>query len=155
MEVIGTVFNGAGQVGDFRWMIEQPEYADALFIFNDNEEQFRAYRRNRGDRFGCAPGGGNAAIRPYRCTDPVRAAGIPTGADRIGYVHLTSEIREVIDDAFSVVRELVATGHYNRVIYSAADDSGQLGTGIFNVATDVKEYIVSQLKGLSDRGAGG
>jgi hypothetical protein len=151
MEVIGTVFTGAGQDGDFRWMIEQPEYADALFIFNDNEEQFLAYRRNRRDRFGCAPGGGNAAIRPYRCTDPVRAAGIPTGADRTGYRHLTPEVREVIDDAFSVVRELIATGRYERIFYSAADETGRLGTGIFDVATDVKEYIVSQLKGLSHR----
>src|SRR5215203_6012202 len=116
--------------------------------FNDNEQRFLAYRRNRRDPFGCAPGGGNAAIRPYRCTDPVRAAGIPTGSDRIGYAHPTPAVQEVIDDALSVVRDLIATGNFERIIYSASDESGNLGTGIFNVATDVKQYIVSQLKGL-------
>jgi hypothetical protein len=60
-------------------MIEQPDWADALFVFNDNEEQFRAYRRDPADPRGCTRGGGNAAIRPYRCTEPPRAAGIPTG----------------------------------------------------------------------------
>ena len=55
----------------------------------------------------------------------------------------------MIDDALSVVRDLIATGNFERIIYSASDESGNLGTGIFNVATDVKQYIVSQLKGLS------
>ncbi|REJ76214.1 MAG: hypothetical protein DWQ47_11405 [Acidobacteria bacterium] len=44
MEITGRVFKHSGEYGDFAWMIEQPEYADALFIFNDNEEQFLAYR---------------------------------------------------------------------------------------------------------------
>ena len=58
-------------------------------------------------------------------------------------------MRAVIDDAVAVIRELLATGRYDRVVYSAADDSGGLGTGIFDVGDDVKAYIVAQLRGLA------
>lgn len=46
MQVIASIFAGSGNPGDFGWSIIQPEYADSLFIFNDNEEQFRAFRKN-------------------------------------------------------------------------------------------------------------
>lgn len=148
MQVIGSVFSRGGRDGDFNWMIDRPEYADALFIFNDNEEQFRAHCDNPRDAYGCSSGGGNAAIRPYQCKEPPRAAGIPTGVDGKGYGKLTGEVRAVIDRAIANIRGLIASGRYSRVIYSAADASGQLGTGIFKVATDVKQYIVEQLQSL-------
>ena len=50
LQVIGSVFEGGGYEGDFTWMIEQPDYADALFVFNDNEEQFRAHQQTRTTR---------------------------------------------------------------------------------------------------------
>ena len=34
---VRSQFVARGADGDFAWMIEQPEYADALFLFNDNE----------------------------------------------------------------------------------------------------------------------
>ena len=147
MELVGSVFTGRGRAGDFGWMIEQPEYADALFVFNDNEEQFRAYQRDRTGGAGCSRGGGNAVIRPYRCADPPRAAGVPTGAHGGGYRELTDAVRAVIDDAFAVIGELLASGRYARVFYSADADGG-LGTGIFTVAGDVKAYIVDKLRAL-------
>lgn len=150
VQVIGSVFRGRDKPGDFAWMIEQPEFTDALFVFNDNEEQFRAYRRDPADPRGCTRGGGNAAIRPYRCAEPPRAAGIPTGVGGAGYEALTDAVREVIDDAVSVVRGLAETLGYERVVYSAADDSGRLGTGIFEVGDDVKAYIVERLRGLEN-----
>jgi hypothetical protein len=151
VDVIGSVFTGRGKPGDFAWMIEQADYADTLFVFNDNEEQFLAHRRDPTDPRGCVRGGGNAAIRPYRCTDPVRAAGVPTGVGGAGYAGLTEENRRVIDDAVGVVRDLVRSGNHRRVIYSAADASGRLGTGIFEVGDDVKTYIVDRLRSLSAR----
>jgi hypothetical protein len=147
MEVIGSRFAGGGRAGDFGWMIEQAAYADALFVFNDNEEQFRAYERDRTGGAGCAAGGGNAVIRPYRCADPPRAAGVPTGAQGVGYASLSDEVRGVIDDAFAVIAQLLASGRYARVFYSADADGG-LGTGIFQVAQDVKTYIVDKLRAL-------
>jgi hypothetical protein len=148
-QVIGSQFAGAGRDGDFAWMIEQDAYADALFVFNDNEEAFRAYERDRTGGAGCSRGGGNAVIRPYRCADPPRAAGVPTGAQGRGYGELTDAVKGVIDDAFAVIEELLASGRYARVFYSA-DAQGGLGTGIFTVAGDVKAYIVDRLRALED-----
>lgn len=143
--LVGSVFRGAGRDGDFAWMIERPEYADALFVFNDNEEQLRAFLKDPGRGSGCSPGGGNAVIRPWRCEDPPRAAGVPTGSlTRGGYPSLTPEARAAIDDALSVIDELLSTGRYARVFYSASDD-GRLGTGIFTVGDDVRAYIVAEL----------
>lgn len=148
MELVASIFEGPDRPGDFSWMIEQPEWADALFVFNDNAEQFLAFRRDPAGRAGCSAGGGNAVIRPYRCVDPPRAAGVPTGAGGRGYPSLTTEARAVIDDAVAVITELVATGRYRRLVYSAADASGRLGTGIFHVGDDVTTYIVDSLRHL-------
>lgn len=147
MQVIGTVFERGKAYGDFGRMIEQPEYADSLFVFNDNEEQFLSFRAGKAG--GCDAGGGNAAIRPYRCEDPPRAAGIPTGRlAGSGYAALTPEVRRVIDDAVAYIRTLVGTGRYRRIFYSAADATGALGTGIFTVGDEVKRYIVEELRKL-------
>ena len=146
--VHGSVFRGPRRDGDFGWMIEQDDYADALFVFNDNEEQFLAFVKDPGGDRGCSAGGGNAVIRPWRCADPPRAAGVPTGTLQAGgYPALTPETRAVIDDALGRIGALVATGRYRRLFYSASPHGG-LGTGIFAVGDDVREYIVSGLKGL-------
>ena len=151
MQVIGSVFSGGGREGDFGWMVERPEYADALFVFNDNEEQFLAYRADPESDSGCARGGGNAAIRPYRCTRPPRAAGVPTGTlAGGGYAALTDHVRSVIDKAVAEIRMVAETYRYERIFYSAADESGALGTGIFTVDAAVRDYIVEQLRGLAD-----
>ncbi len=149
VQAIGSVFEGRGREGDFTWMIEQPQYADALFVFNDNEELFRVHQQDPNDPRGCARGGGNAAIRPYQCVEPVRAAGVPTGVDRAGYPQLTDAVREVIDEAVAGVRRLLASGAYARLFYSA-EPTGQLGSGIFVIGEDVKTYIVEQLRALGD-----
>jgi acetyl esterase/lipase len=148
VEIIGIAFSGRERLGDFAWMLAQPQFDDALFVFNDNESQFRAFRRDPRSAAGCSAGGGNAAIRPYRCQDPPRAAGIPTG-DVGGYPHLDPHVRAVIDEAVGVIRDLLATGRYTRVFFSASpDDPHLLGTGIFHVGQDVRRYVVEQLHGL-------
>ena len=147
MLLVPSTFAGRGRAGDFAWMIEQPEYADALVVFNDNEGEFRAHQRHGAGARRCGAGGGNAVIRPYQCEDPPRAAGIPTGAAG-GYPRLTAGAKEAIDDALAAIATLLATGRYDRVIYSAADGSGALGTGIFVVGGDVKRYIVDGLREL-------
>ena len=146
MELRASVFKGGGKDGDFRWMIEQPGYSDALFIFNDNEQQFYAHKQHAPGTGRCTAGGGNAAIRPYQCQSPQRAAGVPTGSDGAGYNGLNDHVRGVIDDALTTITELAATGRFNRIIYSAASDDGDLGTGIFEVHPEVRAYIVDGLR---------
>ena len=43
MKVTKGQYTGSGSVGDFSWMIDRPEYARSLFIFNDNEMQIIAF----------------------------------------------------------------------------------------------------------------
>ncbi len=152
MELVPSRFEGRDRPGDFAWMVTQPEYADALFVFNDNEEQFRAFQRDPGGGAGLSPGGGNATIRPCRGADPPRAVGIPTGRAGQGYPALTGDAREAIDDALRLIADLLATGGYQRVVYSAANADGDLGTGIFEVGDDVKRYIVDGLRKLVPAG---
>ncbi|MFY9770249.1 MAG: hypothetical protein WAK04_08450 [Xanthobacteraceae bacterium] len=143
--VIGEVFIEPGKDGDFSWMIQQLQYRDVLFIFNDNEQQFKAHQDNPNAAKGCSAGGGNAVIRPYQCLIPPRAAGIPTGPN---YKSLTPDAKDNIDEAINTIKSIVAREHYRRIMYSARDTSGALGTQIFSPGDDVKEYIVRQLRAI-------
>ena len=147
MQVIKSRFLGPGQDGDFSWMIDRPEYARSLFIFNDNEMQFIAF--HTGHAAGFTAGGGNAAIRPYQGHSPIRAAGIPTG-EKSGYQHLDLNVRALVDDAMAHIQRLLKSGNYDEVIFSydAANDS--LGTGIFVVGDEVKSYIYQSLCSLGN-----
>jgi hypothetical protein len=142
-EVIGSVFDKPGRDGDFSWMSRQAEHEKTLFIFNDNEEQFRAFVK--GERSGITAGGGNAGIRPLRGLKPPRAAGVPTGSRGRGYSRLDESSKKVIDESISVVQELLNTGRYERLVFSADKNQSTIGTGMFRVAEDVKKYIYDAL----------
>ncbi|MCB1741457.1 MAG: hypothetical protein KDK91_13870 [Gammaproteobacteria bacterium] len=140
IRLVASVFERRNAEGDFAWMIEQPEYARALFVFNDNEGQFEALLA------GLAAGGGNAIIRPYQAGRP-RAVGVPTGP---GYDRLRPEVQAVIDRALARIGELVGCGDYDRLIYSAdPSDPALLGHGIFEVGQDVRAYIVEGLRRIA------
>lgn len=148
-KLMPLIYRGSHQLGDFAWMIRRPEYSHILFIFNDNQEQFLAFHRQGNPGSGaCVKGGGNAAIRPYQCTNPPRAAGIPTGVQGRGYNSLT-EGKKYIDMAIDYIEDLIDTDQYLAVAYSASSDGKSLGTGIFSPVEEVKEYIVEQLQSLT------
>jgi hypothetical protein len=141
LKIHGSVFVKPGQEGDYVWMLAQPEYINALFVFNDNTEQYMQYITGRG---GYRNGKGNAVVRPYR---GYRSAGIPTGSLRTGgFTKLGSKEKALIDGALAIIRDMLRTGVYDMVVYSD-DGQGGLGTGIFRVNREVKDYIV---KGLHD-----
>ena len=140
-----SVDTGAGKVGDFEWMIKQPEYARSLFIFNDNETQFKAFHANEPN--GISAGGGNAIIRPFQAGADPRAAGIPTG-DSGGYQHLNAHVKGIIDEAIAYIKKLLESGRYDEIVL-CTDSTGQtIGTGIFNTAPAVKNYIFQGLMGI-------
>ncbi|CUH76133.1 hypothetical protein [Tropicibacter naphthalenivorans] len=153
--VHASVFHGGGQKGDFGWMLEQPEYDGAFFIFNDNEGEFLAYQSDQGKSGpGCMPGGGNAAIRPWQCATPPRAGGIPTGSYNItdangnhGYPSLTPEVKGYIDTAVAFIAKRIADTGCTDVYYSS-DGNGGLGTHIFSPSPEVTSYIVSKINSL-------
>ena len=138
MKVTKSQYTGPDRIGDFSWMIDQPEYARSLFIFNDNEMQFIAF--HTGHAAGFAAGGGNAAVRPYQGHSPIRAAGIPTG-EKSGYQQLDLNVRALVDDAMAHIQRLLRSGNYDEVIFSYDAANDTLGTGIFQVADEVKSYI--------------
>ena len=142
IKIIASEFKKKGEKGDFKWMIKQPEYKDALFIFNDHEQAFLSES--------CEKGQGNAVIRPYQCKDPPKAVGIPMGIYTTkkgkGYKKLTPYVKEIIDLSFEKIQDLIDTGRYKRLIYSGTKDS--IGTEIFKVGKDVKKYIIKRLYGL-------
>ena len=147
MQVIKSQYSGPRQNGDFSWMIGRPEFARSLFIFNDNEAQFIAFQT--GHAAGLSAGGGNAAIRPYQGHSPIRAAGIPTG-NHGGYQKLDKNVRALVDDAIAHIQRLLATGNYDQVIFSYDAQEKTIGTGIFQVANEVKDYIYQSLCSLGD-----
>lgn len=144
LKIIPSVFHKGGQEGDFDWMIKQDKYKSAFFIFNDNESQFKLHLKNPSDPNGCSIGGGNAKIRPYQCQTPPKAGGIPTGPNFTG---LTEEVKSMIDTAIIQIKEKIRLGGYTEVIYSS-DGHGSLGTGIFHVPNEVKNYIVAEIEKL-------
>lgn len=152
IEVIPLVFYGPNQIGDFNWMIKRPEYNDILFLFNDNESQFAQFINSLGKPTkppgACSVGGGNAIIRPYQCLNPPRAAGIPTGDNAGGYNTLTRS-KQFIDNAFVYIQQLLQTGRYKRIAYSASED-GTLGTHIFSPSQEVKQYILGKILSLAN-----
>jgi hypothetical protein len=127
-------------------MIAQPHYARTLFVFNDNEAQFDALQR--GEPEGCLAGAGNAAIRPHQCGAPRRAAGIPTGTGgerpTPGYKDLQT-CRPKLDEALAVIERLLATGDYDRLVFSRSKDGPWLGSRIFEPAHEVLVYVHDQL----------
>ena len=157
--IIPSVFKSPGKDGDFGWMINQDEYFDSFFIFNDNEEQFLAHKNNPEDSkgIGCQPGGGNAVIRPWQCKIPPRAGGIPTGTV-IGYKNLSQKtsvnskaVKDLIDEAIDHIKKTVIENNFKKVYFSSENkDVITLGTGIFKVGEDVKKYIVFKITTLLD-----
>lgn len=144
IKVTRSIFKSSGCLGDYLWMSNHPEFARALFVFNDNEEQFDAFVAGKPSGF--TAGGGNAAIRPLRKLSPPRAAGVPTGTLRDGgYVALDTPIKSKIDEALAVIDALLKTGDYDQVVIPESKDGSTLGTGIFDVAPEVRDYIFKRL----------
>lgn len=140
--VVGTEFVGRDQFGDFNWMISREDFQDSLFLFNDNEEDHHTARR----------GAGNAVIRQFnkysKKVSKPRSCGIPTGTlSKGGYADLSPRVKDVIDEAFAEIEQIIAAQGYQRVFYSA-DSSGRLGTSIFAVSDRVIDYITQRIRNL-------
>ncbi|MEO5838237.1 MAG: NADAR domain-containing protein, partial [Acidimicrobiales bacterium] len=100
--------------GDLGAMLDLPEYKDALFIFNDNERQFREHLQHGPGANLCVAGSGNAKIRHLQCQANPRVMGVPTG-DGGGYASLTPHVRHVVKEATDQIKVLLATGRFRRV----------------------------------------
>lgn len=129
----------------FEYMMQTRELQLALFIFNDNATEHKT----------CKKGKGNASMRiynKYSNCNPPKSAGICTGNNRSGYTSLL-ECKDEIDSNIQEIKELLSTGNYNTLVYSV-DNYGNaiIGSGIFTIADEVKEYITTGLLKLCSGG---
>jgi hypothetical protein len=146
-----SVFDKKKGTGDFVKEVhaalrrqQGPKGSRTLWVFNDNEQDRRSPRE----------GGGNAKIRPYNRfgahADEPLAAGVTTGSNGCGYTALTPAAKAIIDEDLALISQLLHTGDYSAVRYSAVSRHADakkagLGTGIFAVHDSVKKYIVEGL----------
>ena len=126
--VTGVVFRRRRQLGDFKWMAAQPEYADAVFLISENFLDMLFETDN---------GGGTAVLRKetWPNTQTPHAVGIPTGwsQETGGFRVLDNTVKDVLHlAAMRVVAHLYENPHVKRIIYSADEkDEKLIGCGIF------------------------
>lgn len=158
ISIYGTIFSVPGKLGDFEWMINQPEYRNSLFIFNDNIVHHNSSRK----------GAGNAVIRPYNkygftklgLSKPL-SAGIPTGTSvqSNGFQDLNEPIvlpnglqttvKIVIDNSINEIKKLLHKYKYDAIYYSASNSTdATIGASIFAPSVNVKEYITKKIHSL-------
>ena len=147
--VEGVPYIPAQVHGDFGQMLELPEYRDALFVFNDNERQFKEHLQHAPASGICVAGGGNAKIRPWQCLADPQVAGVPTG-DGGGYASLTPHVHEVVEEAMEKIKDHLATGRFRRVFFNEAPD-GLIATGIFKVDDAVRRHVTDSLRALAQQ----
>jgi hypothetical protein len=147
IEIIASVYTGKNRQGDFSYMIDKmlkEDRYDSLFVFNDNVE----------DHMTCIPGGGNAAIRVYNKFNKLRlpiplSSGIPTGRKgQGGFMALNEIVIEEITLAISEIKKLMNLYKYKNLYFSVGED-GLIGSGIFQIADSVRQYITEQIYSLS------
>lgn len=118
-------FEAPGRVGDYGWMLHQPQYAKAVMIFNENVEQLLSKSTSRG--------GGNAIARPYRQSG--RAMGVPTGFLRSGgFVALEQQCLRDVRYLLHLYPPLCSLTH--RLGACACDCNGCRATGHDGEAAD-------------------
>lgn len=148
MEIVPLKYKKPGMYGDFLWMIENKDYDDSIFLFNENVESFYNGYKQKGK--------GNAVIRPYRYVSPQRAFPIPTGymficdeGYRGGFQELDFKTKKIIDDAFYLLeKEIESRKDVKRIFYACSEDGMRLGTSLFKVDHTVLDYITNKIYNL-------
>lgn len=123
-----------------------------LYIFNDNTL----------DMYSSKIGGGNAIVRQFNefSKYPIPySAGIPTGrfsriCDRlVGFKTLDIShdklAKKLIDFAINRIKILISMYKYDTIYFNINDkDEKMIGTSLFKVGTDIREYIYNEIMKL-------
>jgi hypothetical protein len=157
IEVIGIEFTRFSQYGDFYWMIQCGQYEYALFVFNDNKQEFvladpkSAYFHLQQTH---QPGGGNAIIRVFQLF--FKSIGMPTGPfsslDEVCYLGRTA--MDLIIEAFHRIIDVFIKFPQKDTLYFSVDQYNHsfIGLGIFKgqVGHDVINFISYHMWKVND-----
>ena len=136
--------------GDFVEMVKAPQYANGVFMFNDNHGQFLDANPNKPDfhaPYNHVSGGGNARVRPYQATGD--AIGMPTGPYQSleQIVEDSTTAQDMVHEACYRTIDLFLKRPDKEVLYYsinplAPEGSIRLGLSIFagHVGDDVIDY---------------
>ena len=146
-----VVYDNKTKKGDFKTMIDDPKYRDAVFIIQENVKDGLDWEDSTG-------GAGTAAIRPYcwiyNQDEKPRAIGLYTGWSVAsgGFKYFNDRTEEAID--VCVDRLYLLLKKYpsiKRIIYSAnPDDKDLLGTGVFKPDESILRYASCRLLDLTN-----
>ncbi len=133
--------------------IRDPQFEDALFIFNDNLVQHNTIERgsNSNDVIRLYNSHGIYGVRP-RSAGIITSKGIPGKSSREGFKSLTPQVKKTIDASFLEIKELVKEHCYTRVFFPAqlyeADKYPRPYFGSMIIGEDVREHITELLYSL-------
>jgi hypothetical protein len=146
----GIIYKSNDKNTKYEYMIQSEENYKALFIYNENEEQFKSKS--------IINGGGNAIIREYRVDiennnhklfdrniNAGSALGIPTGSNGRGYENKTKKNQQIIDESIENINQYLKKNKDTNIIYWSCNNQHKLGTGIFNIGKDIDNYILIKL----------
>jgi hypothetical protein len=150
----GKAFLGVGVDGDFKHMLTDPTYDDAILFFNDNVL----------DAYNPVQGGGSASVRldsaRYQSSGPPRVFGIPTGWSVLSGAFNVEQGQLEMFAARAIVLEMERLiiilkergSHIKRLIYSSDQkDPSRIGQGIFSVPRTVIDFIMTKLSEVPSR----
>jgi hypothetical protein len=148
----GILYDGTPKT-DFAKMIIEPKNYNNLFIYNENEEQYRNKSLYNG--------GGNANIRQYRVDIPEKklihnknsgsALGIPTGKNGSGYSSLNDENKIIINSSIEQINKFLQLNKNTNIVYWSIDKNCNIGHSIYQVGDDVIKYITTKLKEVANK----
>lgn len=146
-----VVYDNKTKKGDFKTMITDPQYKDAVFIIQENVKDGLDWDDSTG-------GAGTAAIRPYcwvyNQDEKPRAIGLYTGWSVAagGFKYFNDRTEEAVDVCIDRLYLLLKKyPSIKRIIYSAnASDKDLLGTGVFNPSESILRYASCRLLDLTN-----
>lgn len=154
--VEGVAFRASGTIGDFKWMITHPAYANTILVFNDNVV----------DASDASPrdGAGSAGIRTcswkYAPSVSPRAIGIPTGWAPLcgGFQMLSSGVLEPFAAraiTLAIERLVLACIQFpnvERIVFSSdPTDTTKLGCSVFQLDPRILDFIKTRLDAIPER----
>ena len=142
--VQGIEFKKKNEHGDFEMMIENT--IDTLFLYNENWIEYL-------QKVGPVTGSSCIRNRNKHHLQKPKSQGIVTGWTNLtkGFHRLDVYCKAAIDVCFEDIQRLISLHSYRYVFFSCKPgDTTRIGTGAFQLSSDVQDYINFRLHSIGD-----